>query len=165
MLSQVHSCFKEGCVDETLSALELAAEIHLLNAVLNGDSVSGTKYDGIDHEVLTWIRDELQIIASEESNHASLAYATIDWVCSIDDDVCNTVKEPVLNENELEKAFRRRFGPSFGGAGYEVLEMMKDGWRKISSHVNAGAHDCMNGDKIEESIIMQMTENVIAGIS
>ena len=47
----------------------------------------------------------------------------------------------MLNENELEKAFHRRFGPSFGGAGYEVLEMMKDGWKKISSHVNAGAQD------------------------
>ena len=47
----------------------------------------------------------------------------------------------MLNENELEKAFHRRFGPSFGGAGYEILEMMKDGWRKISSHVTAGAQD------------------------
>jgi len=43
--------------------------------------------------------------------------------------------------------------------------MMKDGWGKISSHVNAGAQDCMNNDKVEESIVMQMAENVSAGIS
>ena len=152
---------KEGCVDETLSALELAAEIHLLNAILN-EAVSGTKYDGIDHDVLTWIRDELYTIASEESNHAALAWRTIDWVCSIDSDVCNAVKEQVLNEDELEKAFHRRFGTG----GHEILEVMKDGWKKISSHVDTGALDCTNGDdKVEESIIMKMTENVVAGIS
>ena len=133
---------KEGCVDETLSALELAAEIHLLNAILN-EAVSGTKYDDIDHEVLTWIRDELHTIASEESNHAALAWRTIDWVCSIDSDVCNAVKEQVLNEDELEKAFHRRFGTG----GHEILEEMKDGWKKISSRVDSSAQDCMNGDR------------------
>ena len=59
---------KEGCVDETLSALELAAEIELLNSVLEDHLTVATKYAGIDKKTLTWIRDEMQIIKKEESN-------------------------------------------------------------------------------------------------
>jgi len=128
------SVAKEGCVDETLSALELEAEVELLNAVLGGDvEESNTKYAGIDHETLTWIRDELRIIASEESSHAGLAWRTFDWVCTIDADACNAVKEQVLNKDELEKAFQRRFG-SFTGTA-KTLVTMKDGWAKLSRQI------------------------------
>jgi len=121
---------KEGCVDETLSSIELAAEIELLNSVLGDDHTVATKYAGIDKKTLTWIRDELQIIKTEESNHAKLAWRTFDWVCSIDNDACNEVKDQVLNEDMLEKAFQRRFA-SFDGTS-ETLTMMKDNWAKLT---------------------------------
>jgi len=121
---------KEGCVDETLSSIELAAEIELLNSVLGDDHTVATKYAGIDKKTLTWIRDELQIIKTEESNHAKLAWRTFDWVCSIDNDACNEIKEQVLNEDMLEKAFQRRFA-SFDGTS-ETLAMMKDSWAKLT---------------------------------
>ena len=88
------------------------------------------KYAGIDRKTLTWIRDELQIIKMEESNHAKLAWRTFNWVCSIDNDACNEVKEQVLNEDMLEKAFQRRFA-SFDGTS-ETLIMMKDSWTKLT---------------------------------
>ena len=122
---------KEGCVDETLSSIELAAEIDLLNSVLGDDhTVAITKYAGIDKKTLTWIRDELQIIKKEESSHAKLAWRTFEWVCSIDNDACNEVKEQVLNEDMLEKAFQRRFA-SFDGSS-QTLTMMKDSWAKLT---------------------------------
>ena len=128
------SVAKEGCVDESLSALELEAEVELLSEELDGDvERSNTKYAGIDHETLTWIRDELRIIASEESSHAALAWRTFDWVCGIDADACNAVKEQVLNKDELEKAFQRRFG-SFAGTA-KTLDMMKDSWAKLSMQI------------------------------
>ena len=72
----------------------------------------------------------MQIIREEESNHAKLAWRTFDWVCSIDNDACNEVKEQVLNEDMLEKAFQRRFS-SFDGTS-ETLTMMKDSWAKLT---------------------------------
>ena len=103
---------KEGCIGETLSALELAAEVELLDAVLAGKVVRSSKYAGIDDiEVLTWIRNELHIIATEESSHAVLAWRTIKWVCSINNEACNVVKEEVLNEDKLMRAFHHHYTP------------------------------------------------------
>ena len=121
---------REGCVDETLSALEAAAEADFIKRVLV-DGSDGTKYSSIDRDVLTWIGDELQIIALEEGNHADLAWRTFKWVCSVDSHACEAVKEQVLNKDELEKAFQLRFS-SFNGQS-ETLEMINDGWRMIYS--------------------------------
>ena len=63
---------KEGCVDETLSALVAAAEVDRINAMLEKNAVNNTttkKYSAIDSETLAWIRDELRVIALEESGH------------------------------------------------------------------------------------------------
>lgn len=103
---------KEGCIGETLSAMELAAEVELLDAILAGKVVRSSKYTGIgDIEVLTWIRNELHIIATEESSHADLAWRTIKWVCSINNEACNVVKEEVLNEDKLIRAFHHHYTP------------------------------------------------------
>lgn len=120
----------EGCVDETLSALEAAAEAGFIKRVL-ADGADGTKYSSIDRDVLAWIGDELQIIALEEGNHAALAWRTFKWVCSVDSHACEAVKEQVLNKDELEKAFQLRFASFYGQR--ETLEMIKDDWRMIYS--------------------------------
>mmetsp|Transcript_39717 Transcript_39717/g.83496 ORF Transcript_39717/g.83496 Transcript_39717/m.83496 type:complete len:630 (+) Transcript_39717:53-1942(+) len=136
---------REGCVDETLSALEAAAEADLLRAALvTRTSNSGTnnldtssKYADIDEDVLKWIHDELQTIALEESKHAALAWRTLEWACRKDEDACRAVRRQVLNENEMEAAFRRRFGSSFSGSSSAILQNAGNVWRKmIDSHVD-----------------------------
>lgn len=153
---------KEGCVGETLSALELAAEVQLIDTVLkNEEQETGTKYDGIDTETLVWIRNEMHTIALEESTHAALAWRTVDWVCGVDSDVCDVVKESVLSGHMLDMAFDRRFASlSFGG----VYATLKDAWKEISSHrADAGSSldVCMNdNDMSGGSLIMQMAKKV-----
>ena len=68
---------KEGCIDETLSALEAAAEVDRINAMLEKNAVNNTttkKYSAIDSETLACIRDELRVIALEESGHKKEYY-------------------------------------------------------------------------------------------
>jgi len=154
---------KECCVDETLSALELAAKIELLDAVLSNEvAVEATKYADIDRNIITWIRHELHTIAMEESSHASLAWRTIDWVCTIDDEACIAVKEEVLNKDELEKAFHHRFGSSVG-SNFVSLDAIKDSWNEIihAGLLNSDDQVCIDEDSsVDEvngkSIINQM---------
>lgn len=163
---------KEGCVDETLSALELAARIELLDAVLSNEvAVEATKYADIDRNIITWIRHELHTIAMEESSHASLAWRTINWVCSIDDEACIAVKQEVLNENELEKAFHYRFGSSVGSK-LVSLDVIKDSWKEIihAGLLNSDDQVCIDEDSSvdevnEETIINQMTKKVISDMT
>ena len=165
------SVAKEGCVDETLSALEVTAEVKLIDSVLENGAGVSSKYSGIDSDVLTWIRRELYTIASEESTHASLAWRTVRWVCSIDLDACNTVKHQVLNEAALQKAFERRFGSSFDYRS-DAFDMVKASWEKIYSYSNLlhGDHDhdvCMDNvdDGGDSPLIMQMADKVFRGVS
>jgi hypothetical protein len=131
---------KEGCVDETLSAIEAAAEVEVISRVLSDGADDNNKYFAIDRDILTWIRDELQIIASEESSHAALAWRTVQWVCSIDSDACDAVHKNILSEDKLEESFHRRFS-SFHGNN-NILKEMKESWSKI----RANAQVCNNPD-------------------
>jgi hypothetical protein len=124
---------REGCVDETLSALEAAAEADFIKRVLE-NGAAGKKYSGIDRDVLAWIGDELQIIAEEEGNHAALAWRTIRWVCHIDCDACDAVNEQVFNKDELDKAFQLRFASFHGNA--EKKKRIEEDWRMIYSDDN-----------------------------
>jgi hypothetical protein len=82
------SVAKEGCVEETLSALAAAADVELINEVLENGAAVGAKYSGIAKEIMVWIRDELRAISMDESNHSALAWRTLDWVCRVDSDAC-----------------------------------------------------------------------------
>jgi hypothetical protein len=124
---------REGCVDETLSALEAAAEADFIKRVLDYGA-AGTKYSGVDWDVLAWIGDEMRAIANEESNHAALAWRTIKWVCNIDSDACDAVKERVLNKDELDKAFQHRFASFHGDT--ETIKTIKEDWAMIYSDAN-----------------------------
>lgn len=158
---------KEGCVDETLSSLVAAAEVELINNVLtnNGGATEvGSKYYGISSEVLSWIRDELQAISQDESSHSALAWRTIDWVCSADVIACDAVKESVINEGKLIKAFERRFG-SGRNVDYspELLERMMKTWKDIySGHINHVVND--NGVKDELNDENYLTNRLIPPI-
>mmetsp|Transcript_5306 Transcript_5306/g.11510 ORF Transcript_5306/g.11510 Transcript_5306/m.11510 type:complete len:716 (-) Transcript_5306:249-2396(-) len=128
---------REGCIDETLSALEAAAEVDHINALLEAKNgvEDGTRYSNVDNDTLIWIRNELRTIALEEGNHSALAWRTLRWVCSVDSEACDSVRERVFETSALEEAFRRRFGSSFldDGSPQHTRDGMWAGWMKITS--------------------------------
>jgi len=126
---------REGCVDETLSALAAAAECERIDDVLEHGATRGTKYHGVADNVLSWIRDELKTIALDEGNHSALAWRTLRWVCSVDAGACEAAKRRVLNESALISAFRHRFDRDF--LHPELLEQMLSAWTNIYSNLHA----------------------------
>jgi hypothetical protein len=88
----------EGCIEETLSTLRLAAEV---------DEAAG-KMDDLD-DVSSLLADKTRKIALEEGRHSALAWRTIRWVCSIDEAACDTAKREVLNPSHLTGVGRNRF--------------------------------------------------------
>jgi hypothetical protein len=96
---------REGCIDETLSALALAA---LMNDTKLGND-----------KLLKLLLDNTSQIAKEEGSHAVLAWRTIHWVCSVDpQDACVIVEKEVLNPKYLKMAVQARFTGELG----ETLE-------------------------------------------
>lgn len=79
---------QEGCIDETLSALQLAQES--------------------EHEIGD--RDLLWGIARDEARHSLLAWRTLHWVCVKDATACHTTIEEVLHPDRLRTAVEQRFG-------------------------------------------------------
>jgi len=100
---------KEGCIDETLSALDAAYKAELIGYALETE-LESTEYSGIDKDTLVWIQKELNVIAMDESRHSSLAWRTLNWICNVDSEACDEVKTNILNDNKLEQAFHHRFG-------------------------------------------------------
>jgi hypothetical protein len=88
----------EGCIEETLSALELAAEVE--------EAVG--KRGSLD-DVSSLLADKTRKIALEEGKHSALAWRTIHWVCNTNKAVCDAVKEEVLHPSHLAGAGRTRF--------------------------------------------------------
>jgi hypothetical protein len=90
---------REGCIDETLSALALAASVDENN--------------NVDDALLALLREKTLQIAREEGNHSILAWRTIEWVCSVDpNNACAAVREEVLNRKYLDEAVVARFASS-----------------------------------------------------
>ena len=83
---------REGCIDETISALIAAVEV---------DS-SIDRYLGIDANFKEKIKQEVRTIAIEEAGHSSLAWRTLRWVCESDQSVCATVKKELLQEEKVK---------------------------------------------------------------
>mmetsp|Transcript_22333 Transcript_22333/g.39359 ORF Transcript_22333/g.39359 Transcript_22333/m.39359 type:complete len:984 (-) Transcript_22333:201-3152(-) len=128
------SVAKEGCVDETLSALAAAAECEIIDEVLENGAEEGTKYSGVADELLIWIRNELRTIALEEGGHSALAWRTLDWVCTVDANACGAAKRNILNEDKLLMAFQLRFSRYFEG-NPELLERMMTAWTNIYTNL------------------------------
>ena len=122
---------KEGCVDETLSALAAAAEVELIDIVLKNGATEGMKYFGVDTEHLGWIRNELHVIALDESNHSALARRTLDWVCTVDSYACSAAKQSVLDIDKLIRAFQHRFVGRGIDYPSELLYRMSLAWNNI----------------------------------
>ena len=94
----------EGCIDETLSALIAAYEV----------DVRIDQNQQISDATKSLLKEKLRTIALEETRHSALAWKTIQWVCSVDDDsddgACSAVQKHVLNKPDLlDSAFQKRF--------------------------------------------------------
>lgn len=169
---------REGCVDETLSALAAAREADDLTKLLERtegrvDRFDGTKYDGVDGQVVERIRDELRIIALEESGHSALAWRTLAWICDVDAEACRAVREEVLRERSLEARFEFRFGGQMLSADPAAVDAMRREWRSIygvlanRSNVDGGAgltkdeYDFICHGDDSESVLESMTTNIL----
>jgi hypothetical protein len=156
---------REGCVDETLSALAAAVESLEL-------SEGGGKYNVLDVSTATWIEDELNTIALEEATHSALAWRTLFWVCSVDTEACNTVKRDVLDVKELETRFDYRFANSFEKKP-NLLEEMQIAWRRVyeklgsldSSSRELDEDLCSKSQQHggENNILWKLTDNILRG--
>eukprot|EP00956_Cyclotella_meneghiniana_P000841 scaffold961_cov35-Cyclotella_meneghiniana.AAC.1 len=122
------SVAREGCVDETLSAMGAAMEsLELKKSTEKG----GGKYAKLDDKTADWISRELTNIAMEEASHSALAWRTLFWVCTVDAKACNVVKSEVLDATELELRFQYRFAKLFKNKP-EALEEMRMAWNEIT---------------------------------
>jgi len=136
---------REGCVDETLSAIAAAIEVEHINEVGKGNEDS--VYSEVDDDTLTFIKDQLLIIAMDESNHSALAWRTIQWICSVDSDACDAVNREVFKESNLEMRFTQRADDSFSETS-SVLNLMRGEWMKIFNSYQLAQETsvCKNAD-------------------
>ncbi|KAL7438243.1 hypothetical protein ACHAXM_006107 [Skeletonema potamos] len=119
---------REGCIDETLSAIVADLEVEDISNILEG--TQGNMYSNIERDTLTWIEDEMRTIAKEESSHAALAWRTLNWVCGIDSDICEAVHRDVFEEASLELRFNQRAANSLSDMS-TVRDKLKEDWMKI----------------------------------
>mmetsp|Transcript_41804 Transcript_41804/g.87760 ORF Transcript_41804/g.87760 Transcript_41804/m.87760 type:complete len:887 (-) Transcript_41804:467-3127(-) len=136
---------KEGCLDETLSAFSAAMEVAHIDKVLD-NQIQDSLYYSIDRDLLGSIKNELAIIAVDESKHSGLAWRTLSWVCSVDSNVCDEVNMNVFEESNVEMRFNQRANSSFGETS-RVLHSVREEWNKILS-----AHQLGNSGLKDESI-------------
>jgi hypothetical protein len=99
---------QEGCVDETLSAIEMAVEYDEFIGSGDGNGDLAT-------EVL--IMETIKTIAMEEGNHSAVAWRTVKWICSSSSDshgneACQTAQQQILNPLQLAEAGEKRFPSS-----------------------------------------------------
>jgi len=90
---------KEGCVDETLSALVLAASVDQIQ-----------QQDTADDPTMKLLAEKTTQIAKEEGNHSVLAWRTIHWICNMDkdDEACVSVAKRWFEVNLMESSGEAR---------------------------------------------------------
>ena len=109
---------REGCVDETLSALVAALEVD--------EQLDHPKMKWLSEEERVWLKDTVRTIAIEEAAHSALAWRTIQWICKTNEMACKSVQDNVLEPSRHEKALELRMqGRS------ESLKQLKEAWSSI----------------------------------
>ena len=88
---------REGCFDETLSALQMAIQVDAFSALPHPD------------ELTRMLMNVTRTIALEEGKHSALAWRTIHWICQVDTTACNNIKsELILSDDALGAIGSRR---------------------------------------------------------
>ena len=111
---------REGCVDETLSALVAALEV---DEQFNHPE---SKMKCLSKEEQDWLEGTVRTIAIEEAAHSALAWRTIQWICRSEEIACKSVRENVLEPVRLKKALELRMQ-----GRPESLETLKAAWSSI----------------------------------
>ena len=154
---------REGCVDETLSAIAAAVEsLELTN--------EQEKYASLDVTTVRWIRKELNTIAMEEATHSALAWRTLFWVCRVDKEACDVVKKEVLDVKQLNSRFDYRFRKAYEDRA-DILGDMKAAWKKVyqglaSIDVEIDGVLCRDRNHIDKgaNVLTLLTDNILRGV-
>jgi hypothetical protein len=149
---------REGCVDETLSAIAAAFTVDEISKLLEGEDIN-SKYAGITHDLLHWIGEELKNITLDESNHSALAWRTLKWVCSIDSDACSAVEREVFDTAKMNMRFNQR---SEGGS--LLATFMKIEWETIYTAFKTGSGGLDKEISSDKPFVTEVTERVIHAI-
>ena len=106
---------KEGCVDETISALLGAAEIVTMEE---------KKVDKPGN----W-KDKVIKISKEEANHSALAWRTLEWVCRKDQEIC----ESIINYLRIDGHSRavKRINMEGLNLDENIIKIVKYEWNRI----------------------------------
>lgn len=144
---------REGCVDETLSALAAAAEVEAIERMLQGSSVI-SKYSGVSSDLLRYIADELETITLDEINHSALAWRTLKWVCSTDSNACNVAEREVFDDLKLNMRFQQR-----AEGDEELFDSMKSEWQMIYTTFKLGSRD--DKQDIYDTLVSKVAEEVM----
>lgn len=156
---------REGCVDETLSAIAAAVE----SSELTNEQ---GKYATLDVSTASWIVEELNTIALEEASHSALAWRTLYWVCSVDSEACDAVNKEVLDAKHLEMRFNYRFAKTFEDRP-EMLDKMNETWKyvyerlvpRVNSRTDTDRTLC-KGELVErDNILSVLSGSIIRGAS
>jgi hypothetical protein len=91
---------KEGCIDETLSALAAGLEV----------DYEIERYESINDVTKDLLKDRIRTIAIEETQHSVLAWRSVHWACQLDNTICTDIlTHQVFTNIRLEQAFSKRF--------------------------------------------------------
>ncbi|KAK1747371.1 hypothetical protein QTG54_001334 [Skeletonema marinoi] len=134
---------REGCVDETLSAIVADLEVEDISRVLE-EGIQGNLYSNIERDTLAWIKNEMQTIAKEESSHAALAWRTLNWVCNIDSDACEAVHRDVFDEASLEVRFNQRAMNALSDTSTVRNKLKEDFAKLLEVHLNVRSNSDMS---------------------
>lgn len=134
----------EGCIDETLSALRLAA------------SVDANKNKGEDE----WMWNITRQIALEEGRHSILAWRTVQWICGEDAAVCVNLQMELLGKERLRAA---------GGMHSSNSAVVYQAWQclagPLACHVTNGrncqVHACATTRPLVQQLVVQIMEGVM----
>ena len=107
---------KEGCVDETVSALLAASEVMMFD--LHKIDKPGS-----------W-KDKVTVITKEEANHSALAWRTIFWACNEDRALCDRIINYMLTEGQAYA--RKRIQTSGLDLDINIIAIVENEWMVIT---------------------------------
>lgn len=149
---------REGCVDETLSAIVADLEVEDISRILEEEGTHDNIYSNIERDTLAWIKKEMQTIAKEESSHAALAWRTLNWVCDIDADACEAVHRNVFDEASLELRFNQRAMNALSEMPVVRDKLNKDWVKLLEAHRLVRSNADIN--QVKESICGESEDSV-----
>jgi hypothetical protein len=142
---------EEGCIDETLSALQMAADV----------DAKSTAQD-------EWMWNITRKIALEEGNHSILAWKTVQWICNTDTTICSNLQKDVLKKERLL---------AVGEGKHDTASIVYQAWSclvgPMACHVTKGTEcttaveECagLSDNSLVKELVLQITKGAKQSIS